>query len=412
MKRLLKITLPILILLSGIGVFAVLKATKSAQPKVEIKERIWRVEVEPLHPRTLAPMLMLYGRTETPSLYKAAAPAPARVDRVLVREGERVKQGDLLLELDQRDFQPRLDQARAEVAELEAQLSSERIRHEADRASLKQERKLLALARDAVERQRRLLKQKLGSDSTVDGAEQAYARQELSVTKRRREINDHPSRLKALEARLQRARAGLSQIELDVERSRVIAPYDAIVAGVQVAEGDQLGKNAVLMSMYAQGSIELRARIPAPYQSELQQALLRGESLRGRARLGDADVRLSLVRLAGEADGSGLDALFSIDQGGEWIRTGQVLRFDLGRPAYGDAVAVPYTAVYDGSRVYLLEDGRMRALSVNMLGAYKDEVGVERLLVRAPGLQAGARLVVTHLPNAIDGLLAQAVEVE
>ncbi len=402
-------TLPVLILFSGIGVFAALKATKPVQPKTQIKERIWRVEVEPVHPRTLAPILTLYGRTETPSMYKAAAPAPARVARVMVREGERVKQGDLLLELDQRDFQPRLDQAGADAAELEAQLSSERIRYQADIASLKHERKLLALAHEEVQRQQRMLKQNLGSNAAADNAEQAYAMQELSVTNRQREIDDHPARRKALEARLQRARAGLAQIELDVERSRITAPYDAIVAAVRVAEGDQLGKNAVLLSLYAPDGIELRARIPAPYQSEMQQALLRGESLQGRARLGSSDVRLSLVRLAGEADSSGVDALFRIDQGSEWLRTGQVLRFDLGRPAREDAVAVPYAAVYGGGRVYLLEDGRMRSLSVNTLGAYRGGDGEDRLLVHADGLKDGARLVVTHLPNAIDGLLAQAV---
>ena len=171
MKRFLKIILPILILSGAIGVFAALKATKPVQPPAKIGERVWRVEVEPVQPRTLAPLLTLYGRVESASLFKGAAPAPSRVDRVLVREGERVMQGQPLVVLDPRDFLPRLDQARAEVAELEAKLRSEEIRHGSDQTALKQEQKLLELAHEGVDRARKMLKQRLGSDSAMDAAE-------------------------------------------------------------------------------------------------------------------------------------------------------------------------------------------------------------------------------------------------
>ncbi len=412
MKRFLKITLPILILSGAIGVFAALKATKPVQPPAKIGERVWRVAVEPVHPRTLAPLLTLYGRVESASLFKAAAPAPSRVDRVLVREGGQVKQDQLLAVLDQRDFLPRLDQARAEVAELEAQLRSEQIRHGSDQTSLKQEQKLLELAREGVNRARKMLKQGLGSDSALDAAEQDVARQELTVTTRRLAIADHPARLKALEARLARARAKREEIELDYERSRVLAPYAGIVAGVEVAEGDQVAENAVLLSLYSPDSLEVRARIPAMFQYELQRALAAGHPLQGGFRIGDERIDLTLARMAGEADPSGVDALFRIGQGHEWLRPGQVLRFRIQRLPRDNAVPVPYQAVYGGKRLYLLQDGRLRGLKVETLGAFMDESGNDRLLVHVPELSAGDRLVITHLPNAIDGLRVDVVETE
>ena len=409
MKRFLKIILPILILSGAIGVFAALKATNPVQPPAKIGERVWRVEVESVQPRTLAPLLTLYGRVESASLFKGAAPAPSRVDRVLVREGERVRQGQLLAVLDPRDFLPRLDQARAEVAELEAKLRSEEIRHGSDQTALKQEQKLLELAHEGVDRARKMLKQRLGSDSALDAAEQDVARQELTVTKRRLAIADHPARHMALEARLARARAGLQEIELEYERSRVAAPYAGIVAGVEVAAGDQVGKNAVLLSLYSPDSLEVRARIPSMFQHELLRALAAGHPLQGELRIGDQRIGLTLARMAGEADPSGVDALFRIDRGREWLRPGQVLEFNVQRLPRDHTVPAPYQAVYGGERLYLLQEGRLRGLKVETLGAFLDETGSERLLVHAPELKAGDLLVTTHLPNAIDGLRVEEV---
>ena len=69
MKRILKLVLPVVILTAAIGVFATLKATKPQQPPAKISERIWRVEVEAVRPRTLAPSLTLYGQVETYNNY-------------------------------------------------------------------------------------------------------------------------------------------------------------------------------------------------------------------------------------------------------------------------------------------------------------------------------------------------------
>ena len=128
MKPILKILAPVLILSAGIGTFTMLRATKPEQPAAQTQERVWRVEVMEVQPRTLTPELTLYGRLESPNPFKAAASAASRIDRVMVREGERVSVGQPLVILDERDFLPRLDQVRAEVRELEAQIRSEGIR--------------------------------------------------------------------------------------------------------------------------------------------------------------------------------------------------------------------------------------------------------------------------------------------
>jgi RND family efflux transporter MFP subunit len=295
------------------------------------------------------------------------------------------------------------------VAELRAQILSEENRFESDRKALEQEQTLLAIAGDGLQRAQRLTKQRVGSETDLDLAEETLARQALAVSNRRMSIDEHPARLQALEARLQSARARLADIELDLERAMVKAPFDGVVAGVEVTVGDQVKQDAVLLRLYAADRLEVRARIPAPYQAEIRAALDSGALLRATADLGGVEVPLRLDRVAGEAQPSGIDGLFSVEAQSDRLRLGQMISLRLARPQRDDAVAVPFQAVYGGGRVYKLVDGRMRGVQVESLGGMQDGNGGERLLVRSKELAAGDRVVVTHMPNAMDGLRVEAI---
>lgn len=409
MVKLFKILLPLAVLAAGIAVFASLKATRPEPETPMIRERVWRVAVEEVLPARLSPELTLYGRVETPDLLTAAAPAAARVLDVPVRDGSRVAAGDLLVRLDERDFEPRLRQAQSEVAELEALIDSEKHRHDNDRKALEQESKLLEIANDGVDRSQRLRKQRVGSETELDQAEQELARQALILNNREMSIADFPARLAALEARRQRAEAGLETARLQYERSVFKAPSDGIVSKVAVTAGDQVRADTVLVEMYSMQGLEVRARIAAPYQGEIVAALEQGLPLTAEVDVGAGSVRFVLERLAGEAGASGVDGLFVVQGDPNGLRVGQMVELRLQRPVRDDLVAVPFEAVYSGNRLYRLDEDRMHGLEVEVLGGMAGPDGAERLLVYSPQLRAGDRIIVTHMPNAIEGLRVEAV---
>jgi multidrug efflux pump subunit AcrA (membrane-fusion protein) len=316
----------------------------------------------------------------------------------------------VLLRLDERDFLPRIAQAEAEVADLQAQINSEKNRHDTDLRALKQERRLLEIASAGVERQRRLKSQKVGAEQALDEAEQAQALQALAVSNREMSIADHPARLKALEARLDKALAGLEQLRLEYDRATIRAPYSAIIAGVDVTTGDQVARGTVLLRLYALDALEVRARIPAPYQDELIIAIANGQPLTATAEVAGRELALALSRIAGEADPSGVDGLFQVTAGAELLRLGQMLTLRLRRAPQPDAVPLPYEAVYGGERIYTLQDGRMRGIEIEDLGAWYAADGTERLLVRSPVLADGDQVVITHMPNAVDGLRVETID--
>lgn len=410
MRPLLKLLVPVLILALGFGLFRLLVASKPEQASPTVQERVWRVEVEPVELLTAAPELELYGRVETPDLLRATASAAAWVTEVLVQDGDFVSEGELLLRLDERDFEPRIAQVEAEIADLEAQIASERNRVETDRRALEQEQRLLKLAQDAVARQQRLKTQQVGAEQALDDAKRTEAQQQLTVSNREMSIADHPSRLRGLEARLASAKARLAELQLELERATLRAPYDGIVTGVEVTEGDQVTKGETLVRLYATDSLEVRARVPAPYQDELIAAVQQGTPLIASAEIGGERLPLRFDRLAGEADPSGVDALFEVAGDPSLVRFGQLLSILLERPTREALVEVPFRAVYGGGRLYLVEEGRMRGIDVETLGTRLSDDGEERLLVRSDALKPGAALVTTHMPNAIEGLRVEIID--
>ena len=399
------------ILLLGVTVFVVLVATRPRQPAPAVRPRVWQVEAIAVQPRRLHPVLTLYGRVEAPALMRATAPAASQVTEVRVREGETVRPGQLLVALDPRDFRPGVRQARAAVTELEARLELERQRYRSDVQALVHERRLLTLLQNQVARMEKLRRRGLAAAAALDQARMEAERQAMAVIARRLAVDQHPARLRQLEAQLEKARARLHQAEVALQRSRVTAPFAGVVAEVAVAEGDMVGASQPLVSLFSWRDLEVRAKIPAPFHREIRRAVERGYRLRAEGKSLGLGIRLRLERLAGRAEAGGIDAFFRVTEGARRLRLELPVTVRLQRPARDHAVAVPYTALYGSRRIYRIVDGRLQSLTVEPLGDYPHD-GRSWLLVHSPELRPGDRILITHLPNAADGLAVKARLVE
>lgn len=409
-KKLFKLLLPLLVLAFGVGGFSYLKASRPERPQPKPKEKVWQVSVIEAKLQAIAPSLTLYGETETPALLQAASPGAGLVTKILVRKGDRVRKGQPLLSLDPRDFELAVEQAQADVLDLEAQLIDLELRHRANLDSLDKERRLLELAKADLTRAERLRKQNLNSESALDETRNTLGRQELTLISRQSDVKRYAANRSQLEARLRRNQALLAKAKLALERSQVSAPFDGVVARVTVAVGDRVQIANVLLSLYPLDQLEVRARIPVRYQAEIQTALAAGETLTAQALMAEHRVQLTLDRLAGEADPSGIDGLFRVSQGADRLRLGNLLKLHLQRPLQPDLVPIPFKAIYGNNRIYLLRQGRMQGLNVETVGQYIPADGPPALLIRSPEIQPGDKIINTHLPNAVSGLKVKVVQ--
>lgn len=406
----LKRLLPLIILAVGVLVFITLKATRPEPAEVTATERSWRVEVQAIKPGSQVPVLPLYGEVLAPDQQTITATLAGRVAERPVSEGMSVKQGDLLLALDEADIGPVLAQARAQVDDLDAQISSEQVRYRNDQAALKSEQAIVANARRQFERIESLVGRNLASRENLEAATDALARAELTVSTRQRAIQEHPARLQSLEAKLAQARANLAATQRDVDRARVVAPFDGVVTGIEVAVGDQVSRNEPLLTVYPTRGLEVRARVPQVFQNELITALGQGQTL---TAISDNGHEFVLARFAGLSDPAGTEAVLELQGEPGGLRPGALLPLTLERPARQQAVDVPFSALYGADSVYLMtEDGRMQRVEVERIGEARSENGERRLLIAGEQLTPGARLITTHLPNAVTGLKVELADAD
>lgn len=400
---------PLIILTVGVLGFFALKMSRPEPAEVKVSERSWRVSTQIVKLGSHTPMLPLYGQVVAPEQLNVTATLAGQIGARPVSEGERVRAGELLVALDDADIQPVLAQAQAQVADLRAQLQSERVRHRNDQAAIKSERAIRDNAARQLDRTRSLVERNLASRENLEAATDALARAELTVSTRQRAIDEHPSRLESLEAKLAQAKANLATIERDAARARLTAPFDGVVTDVQVAPGDLVARNAPLLSLYPEQNLELRARVPAQFRSELLDALAKGTTL--FAISDDGNYRFKLERFAGTADPAGTEAILTLVGKSGGLRPGELLPVNLERPERPDSVAIPFSALYGANSVYLMtEDQRMERVRVERIGEAHTDNGERWLLVSGEALEPGARLITTHLPNAMTGLKVEPVD--
>jgi len=404
-----KFLLPILFMAAGVMIFQYLQSSKASYPVPTPKEKTWSVQTRTLSAKEYSPEIEIQGKVEAPERYRAAAPGAGWVETVNIREGDRVKAGALLVELDPRDFTTALTEAEAELADIEAQLVESDIRHSQNQAALVQEKRILELSRKAVARSIKLKKQSLSSDSALEDQQQKLIRQQLLVNQRELSVKSYPSKKQQLEARKKRAQAKLEQARRALQRSRAIAPYDGIVSAVNIAVGGRVNAGTEMVTMYAPGALEIRALIPNRYQAELGMALENGVVLQATNPVDDTVYRL--VRLAGEARPGGVDGfLQAADSSSVRISPGGILTLMLQRPAQQDLYQIPASAIYDNSRIYLLREERLAAAEIKIIGQARDEQGRSVRLVRSRDIQPGESLVLTRLPNASTGLKVKPIQ--
>ncbi len=404
--------LPILILAVGAGGLVALVNSKPQREALKAQEKAWVIDVLTTEPATATPQLSLYGRVRSPRTANMSAAVTADVRSVDVLEGQYVKSGETMVVLDDREAGLLRAQRAAEMADIRAQIDNERQRYENDIKALEHEKMLLELSRREVKRAEKLAKRKVGSEAQIDQMRQAEEHQAMALDQRRFSLNVHASRDAQLQARLARAKSLLRRAELDLERTRVKAPFTGRVSRISVSPGDRVRDGDQIVTVYNTSEIEIRAQIPTRHVPAVRDALAAGNALEARSLVDGRPLLARLDRFTAEVTrgGGGADAYFRVVEGGRDLPLGRTVELVVDLPQVHDSVALPYEAVYGTNRIYRLDGERMRALQVERVGEQQIPDGSARVLIRSPELKPGDRIVVTQLPNAMDGLRVKVAE--
>jgi len=391
----------------GAGVLTAMVFTRPEPPPRNEDERVWRVATQAVQPRAIAPTLSLYGELESPRASTLSAAVTADVEAVPAREGESAAGGERLVTLARPDLAATVEARRADVAEASAQIEEARITHKADQKSLARQQALVDIAERGLARTRRLADTEMASAEQVDAAQRTLEQARLALARERREVNSFEARLARLQAQKERAQARLTQAERDLGRTRITAPFDGAITTVNVSPGERVRPGDPLVALYDGSALEVRATIPGPRVTAIRQALANGEPITATIQVDEQTLPARLDRLGGRRPESaaGVEALFEVsDEAPADLALGQFAQVRVELPRREGLIAVPPAALYEQDRIYVVRDGRLKAIEIERAGQRAVTGAPDQLLLRAPALNAGDQVVTTQLPNASQGL--------
>jgi membrane fusion protein (multidrug efflux system) len=183
--------------------------------------------------------------------------------QVLVGDNERVKAGQVLARIDERDFRVALDQAKADVAAARAAIASKQAQLEVQRAAIDAakatvdvDQATVTFAAQENKRYGDLAATGYGSvqnaqqaQSRIAGAQAAIARDTANLASALKQVDLLKAEIVQANATRARAEAVQSQAQLNLDYTSIVAPIDGVVGNRTLRTGQFVQAGTQLMSV-------------------------------------------------------------------------------------------------------------------------------------------------------------------
>jgi len=256
------------------------------------------------------------GKIEPVEPFEAHAPIATTVKRLLVKEGDHVRQGQLLLQLDDADIRAQAAKAQAQVKAAQADQSSLQAEgtHE-EVLTLNTQLVKARSARDAAQRHldalRRLQQDGAASPGEVRQAEDALqsAQADLTLIEQKQKGRYSTPEAARIEAQAGEAQAAYDAAEDALGKSTVRAPFDGIVYSLPVKQGAFVAAGELLLQEADLSRVLVRAFVDEPDVGRLQAGqkvevtwdAIAGRTWTGTVNTVPSTVKLRVSRNVGEA---------------------------------------------------------------------------------------------------------------
>ena len=210
------------------------------------------INAEGVKKRDLEAIVTASGTIQAKRFVNISAVQMGRVTRLGVEEGDRVKTGQFLLEIDPNALRGTVQRGEAAVAAAQAGLAQSKVNVETARANL-------ALAQTQVKRQRDLWAQQLTTKEQLDKSENDVKIAQTELAAREAAVSSSAQMINQEAATLDTSRYNLRQVTL-------VAPFDGIVTRRNIEEGE----NVVVGTMNNAGTQLLTVADMSVIQAEVE----------------------------------------------------------------------------------------------------------------------------------------------
>ena len=450
MKRLLGLLgrlLPLLVILAGVGGFVAMGDRTPAEPPDEVKDVLPLVEVVTTQRHDGGLTINVDGVAvpyrELLLTSKVAGSISFKAEEC--NAGQFIKKGSLMMEIDPRDYSLEVERLKRELLEAEASLAEVDAELANTEALLKLAGEELELRERELDRVLRLLGRNVGTDSERDAAKRNELQARNSQLILQNEARLLAARRKKLEHSKELVQIQLQKANLDLERTRIVAPADGIIVMDHVEEGTYVQPGTTLITLEDTSAVEVRcnlrmeeldwlwrqkdplhvdARIDpvrADYQFpetdaeviyelggrrfKWQGKLSRydGVGLDERTRTVPCRVVVENPRAVGLEGSSGLASQSPTLYGPPALLRGMFVSIEIDAYPHATLLRLPERAIRPGNQVWLVRDGKLDRVAVHVARVTSEGVLID---AARSDLVAGDQVVTTPItatPTA-DGL--------
>ncbi|MFG1487976.1 efflux RND transporter periplasmic adaptor subunit [Oceanospirillum sp. HFRX-1_2] len=225
--------------------------------------------------------------------------------------------------------------------------------------------------------------------------------------------------LRAALAQVQSARSSVKLAQLSLAKTRILAPFDASVATLNVEKGQAISSGAEIAVLIVNSAPEIDVALHQRDLDYVDLELIGGSSSsRIPAQITDNGITYSgfIARTAAELEAASqqlmarvqLENSFSdgVEKVSKWPRVGSLVKVSVQGKTLNDVLVIPTPSVYQSRYVYRVVDGRLQKQEV-VLGWQDDRFSVVK-----SGLEIDDQLVVTPLGQVASGTLVSIASAE
>ncbi|MEM6573582.1 MAG: efflux RND transporter periplasmic adaptor subunit [Pseudomonadota bacterium] len=381
MKKLIKIAAPILVLVVALAGVQAMVAAKPEPEKKEDTQRLVSLFVDEVREETVTLSVQSQGevraRTEIELTPRVSGNIAAIAEQFA--DGASFKKGDTLVMLDDQDYQLAVTRAEARVAEADVAVMTQKATAEIKRRQW-------------------------------ESTGRTHEPSPLQVNK--------PQVLEA-EAKLRSANADLAEAKLNLQRTRIVAPFDGRVMQRTAGLGGFVGAASSLGRIFATDVVEVTLPLTDAQLEELDlpmgfvagsaagpkvdlAAEVGGELVHWQGRIArvhaavDRETRL-INAVVEVADPYGADVAVP-------LAVGMFVSASIQRSDSTTARVVPRSALRNADKVYVVNsEDRLEIRTVDVLSSNEEQVMI------SSGVQPGERVVTSTIASAVDGMLVQPI---
>ncbi len=260
------------VLALGVAIFAYLVTTKRQVPRGNGGPRATSVAVFPAQRVPVQRQWQGFGTAEAMDVADVPARVTATVEHLPedVLVGQPVSRGQLLVQLDDEDFEHEVAIAEQALIELRAQLARLEVERQRLTERLAYEREDLAIAEDELARKRQLFAQQAANEADVDATRSKViaARRALSLTAEA--LDQLDPRAQQLEARVRSQESSLAMARLNLSRTQIRSPMEGVLAAVDVEVGESVAPGQRVARVVSLERIEVPMKLPAAARRHIE----------------------------------------------------------------------------------------------------------------------------------------------